>query len=49
MKSLRVATQSNLSLDEYQQGLLMEVDSADKDGLMALDNIQLNKAKVAKA
>ena len=49
MKSLRVAKQNDLEPGDYCQSMLMELDSADEDRLMALENIRLNKSKVAKA
>ena len=43
--SLRVARQHSLSLDEYQQAMLMELDSMDDDRPAALSRIEMNKAK----
>ena len=47
VKSLRVTRQNKLEPDDHHQALFMELDSFDKDRLMAFDNIWLNKLKVA--
>lgn len=38
-----------LSLDEYQQAMLDELDEQNKDRLVAIEQIQLNKRKVERA
>ena len=48
MNSLIVAKQHGLQLKEYIQAMFQELESADEDRLMALENIQANKAKVSK-
>ena len=49
VRSLRLAMQNELEPNEYHRALFMEMESADEDRLMALENIQLNKLKVAQA
>ena len=49
IKSLRVAKQSGLQPEEYSQAMFQEVEIADDDRIMALENIKLNKEKVAKS
>ena len=39
--------QNELELDGFSWALLMEMNSIDEDQLIELDNIQLNKLKVA--
>ena len=41
--------QNELEPNDYRRALFMEMDSVDKDRLMALENIQLNKLKVERA
>ena len=48
MSSFTVAKQHTLQSKEYSQALFQELESADKDRLMVLENIQANKAKVSK-
>ena len=48
MSSLQVAKQHGLQLEEYSQAMFQELKLADEDKLMALENIQANKAKVSK-
>lgn len=47
--SLRVARQHSLSLAEYEQAMLMELDSVDEDRLTALSKLEFNKIKMARA
>ena len=47
MKSLRVAKQNELEPYDYHRALFMELDLANEDRLMALENIRLNKSRVA--
>ena len=46
MKSLRVAKQNELEVDDYHIALSMELDLVYEDWLMALENIWLNKLRV---
>ena len=46
---LRVAKQHGLQPKEYSQAMFQELESANDDRIMALENIRLNKAKVAKS
>lgn len=46
--SLRVAKLHLLYMDDYQQAMLMELDSTDDDMLAALSKIELSKQKMAK-
>ena len=48
IKSLRVAKQAGLQPEEYSQAMFQELESADDDRIMALENIKMNKEKVAK-
>ena len=48
MNSFRVAKQHKLWPKEYSEAMFEELESADEDRLMALENIQANKAKVSK-
>ena len=48
MSSLKVAKQHGLKLEEYTQAMFQEQELANEDILMALENIQANKAKVSK-
>lgn len=45
--SLRVAKQHLLGLDEYQQAMLMELDSVDDDRFATLSKMELSKIKMA--
>ena len=47
VKSLRVAKKNDLELVDYHKALIMELDLTNGDRLMALENIWLNKLKVA--
>ena len=49
IKSLRVAKQVGLQLEEYSQAMFQELESVDNDRIMALENIKLNKEKVARS
>ena len=44
-----MAKQNELKLSDNHRAFFMEIDSVDEDQLMALENIQLNKLKVAQA
>ena len=44
----KVAKQHKLQPEEYSQAMFQELDLANEDKLMALKNIQANKAKVSK-
>ena len=48
VSSLRIVKQHGLKLEEYSQAMFQELESADEDRLMTLENIQGNKAKVSK-
>ena len=48
MNSLREAKQHGLQLEKYTPAMFQELESVDEDRLMALENIQANKAKVSK-
>lgn len=48
LDSLRFAKQNLLSLNEYQQAMLMEMDSLDEDWLMAQRWIESSKQMLAK-
>ena len=39
VRSLRVAKQNDLELTDYHKALVMELDSANEDRFMALENI----------
>ena len=49
IRSLRVAKQVGLRPEEYSQIMFQELESADDDRIMALENIKMNKEKVAKS
>ena len=48
MNSFKVAKKHELQLEEYSQAMFQKLGSANEDRLMALENIQANKAKVSK-
>lgn len=48
VSSLRMPKKHFLSIDEYQQSMLMELHSVDDDMLDALNNIELSKTIMAK-
>ena len=48
VNSFRVAKQHKLQSKEYAQAMFQELESVDEERLMALENIQANKAKVSK-
>ena len=48
VNSLRVAKQHGLQLEEYTQAMFQQLESTDEDRLVALENIQANKAKASK-
>lgn len=49
VSSLRVATQHLLDMDDYQQVILMELESVGDDRPAALRKIELSKIKMDKA
>ncbi|XP_043692878.1 uncharacterized protein LOC122643309 [Telopea speciosissima] len=49
MKSLWVARQYEMSPSQYKDSLMAELDDLDEEHLLALDRVQAQKAKVAKA
>ena len=49
IKSLKVAKQAGLQPDEYSQAMFQELDSANDDRIVALENIKVNKEKVARS
>ncbi|XP_043696606.1 uncharacterized protein LOC122647222 [Telopea speciosissima] len=49
MKSLRVARQYEMSPSQYKDSMMAELDDLDEECLLALDRVQAQKAKVAKA
>ena len=44
-----MAKQNSLSLEEYQQAMLVELDQLDEDRLMALERIEASKRRMASA
>ena len=48
MSSLRVAKQHRLQPKKYSQAMFQELELVDEDRVIALENIQANKAKVSK-
>ena len=48
MSSLRVAKQHGLQLEKYSYAMFQELESTDKDRLMALENIHAIKVKMSK-
>ena len=48
MSSVQVVKQHGLQLKEYSQAMFQELELANDDRLMALANIQANKANVSK-
>ena len=49
IKLLRVAKQVSLQPKEYSQAMFQELELADDDRIMAIENIRINKEKVARA
>ena len=48
MSSFPIAKQHGLQPEEYSQALFQELELADKDRLMVLENIQANMTKVSR-
>ena len=46
IKSLRVAKQAGLQPEEYSQAMFQELESADDDRIIALENSKLNKKRL---
>ena len=46
IKSLKVLKKASLQPEEYTYAMFRELESADHDRIMALENIKLNKEKV---
>ena len=49
IKSIRVAKQASLQPKQYSQAMFQELDLANDARIMALENIKLNKEKVARS
>ncbi|XP_043714654.1 uncharacterized protein LOC122663011 [Telopea speciosissima] len=49
IESLRVARQYEMSPNQYKDSMMAELDELDEERLLALDRVQAQKAKVAKA
>ena len=47
--SLRVSRQNGLNPQEYNEAMIMELETLDKKILQALDHIMIQKKKVARA
>ena len=49
IKSLRVAKQASLQPEVYSQAMFQELELADDDRIMTLENIKLNKENAARS
>lgn len=49
VRSLRVAMQNGLTLDDYSKAMMIELEGLDEQRLVALYRLQVQKVKVARA